>query len=101
MTNNNQIVVMNAIREEQRNNQKRELPVHDPVRCAGLLCEEAGEVMKAALDMTRSRINEDAKFQIEREMVHEIIQVASLALTWLEERYYGIQLPTDVRKEGP
>lgn len=63
----------------------RPLPILNPVRCAGLICEEVGEVMKCALDATREPVSVgqfDAHMQQARV---ELRQVAALAMSWLME----------------
>jgi hypothetical protein len=68
--------------EMLRTARDRDFPVNDPVRMAGLLCEEAGEVMAEALELTRARSNHS---QIEvaiylSNLCNESIHAASVAI---------------------
>ena len=84
---------LTMVLDEMERNQQRILP-KDPVRRAALICEEAGEVIKRALDFTRGETvplptgqNEDRE-----EMKSEVIQTVAMSLVilraMLEEEVY-------------
>ena len=52
----------------------------DPVRSAALVCEEAGELIKAALDLTRGSTQPNAAQALERAMYREAVQTAAIAV---------------------
>lgn len=56
------------------------LPIHDPCRVIAILTEEVGEAAEEALDMTRDRNSEVAKRAARERYIHEMTQVAAVAV---------------------
>lgn len=64
----------------------RSFPV-DPLRGAALIAEEAGELLKAALDLTREVHRKDhATLYLEQEALHEeAVHTATMALRMVDQ----------------
>jgi hypothetical protein len=70
---------------ERARSKHREFPGNNnPVRSAGIICEEAGEAMKDALDVTREGNNPSRRDYLRIALRTEIVQVAAMAILWLE-----------------
>lgn len=84
MSNRNQI--WQSIELELRSAKKKHPNWPDHIAAqAGIVCEEAGELMKAALEFKyeRETNNEDLRVQIES-MRKEAVQTAAMAIRFLE-----------------
>lgn len=78
--------IWNAINEEHRRAKKAHpvWPDHIVAR-AGIVCEEAGELMQAALEFKYERCKEGKTSQQQIEaMKHEAVQTAVTAIRFLE-----------------
>jgi NTP pyrophosphatase (non-canonical NTP hydrolase) len=82
-----------ALKKELALTSHRQCPA-DPLRRAALVAEEAGEALKAALDLTRS-VKPDANTSKAREELRrELVQTATMALrvlTAMEEEDKGAE----------
>ena len=85
-------VITDVVAEMQANAHRPVPP--DPLRRAAIVAEEAGEVIKAALDFTRGNATmRDGADRIRGELVKELVQTASTAIRVLvamkeEEGYW-------------
>lgn len=80
-------VFMQITREIQRARSiHKPLPVGDVVRSAALLAEEAGEVVKAALDLTRMQPDDRAGRMLKLyQLRSEVVHAAAVAAMWLDQ----------------
>jgi hypothetical protein len=70
-----------VIEIEMARSAHRSLPV-DPLRRAALVVEEAGEALKAALDLTRPNcdMSESARISLRQDLYNELKQTAAMAI---------------------
>lgn len=89
-------ILMEVSRERDRQDGKWGPQRHGPARWLAILAEEFGEAAKEAVDLEFDG-TPDMPADIEGRLVTELVQVAAVAVAWLEDIYTRVPPVTDGR----